>query len=128
MPRFRFGSFFAIRAGSCDGGGATSNSRSAVGVPVCSCCWTESWLTVSFTVILSTYALRTGSVDAFQAGLREYAIDLVGTHLSTLYGPSDGKLLPSSVLAGRYLSDSTGAGEKAGRVSMPTKYVAGWVR
>src|SRR5882757_4061090 len=113
MPRLRFGSFFAIRAGSCDGGGPTSNSRSAVGVPVCSCCWTESWVTVSLTTILSTYALRTGSDAGSQAVLREYAIGLVGTHLSTLYGPSDGKLLPRSVLAGRYLSDSTGAGEKA---------------
>ena len=61
-------------------------------------------------------------------GLREYVIDLVGTHESTLYGPSDGKLLPSSVLAGRYLSDSTGAAEKAGSVSMSTKYDACWVR
>src|SRR3954452_17959643 len=87
MPRFRFLSFFAISAGSCDGGGATSHSRSAVGVPVCSCCWIESWLTVSFTTILSTYALRTGSVDAFQAGLREKVIALVGYHESTFAIP-----------------------------------------
>ncbi len=69
-PRFRFGSLVLISAGSCDGGGSASNSMSALGVPVCSCCWIESWLTVSLTTILSTYALRTGSVDACQAGLR----------------------------------------------------------
>src|SRR4051812_24456187 len=89
-PRFRFLSFLAISAGNCDGGGPASNSMSALGVPVCSCCWIESWLTVSFTTILSTYALRTLSDAGSQAELREYVIDLVGTHLSTLYGPSDG--------------------------------------
>src|SRR5689334_2717424 len=53
-PIVRLGSFLAIRAGSCEGGGKLSNSRSALGVPVCSCCCVESWVTVSLMTILST--------------------------------------------------------------------------
>ena len=57
------GSFFAISAGQLRRRRRTSsNSMSALGVPVCSCCWIESWLTVSLITILSTYALRIGSV------------------------------------------------------------------
>src|SRR6476620_9708030 len=53
-PMLRFGSFLAMSAGSCEGGGKLSNSMSALGVPVCSCCWVESWVTVSLMTILST--------------------------------------------------------------------------
>src|SRR4051794_12716236 len=65
-PMVRFGSFLAMSAGSCEGGGKLSNSMSALGVPVCSCCCVESCVTVSLTTILSTYALRTGSDAASQ--------------------------------------------------------------
>ena len=79
----------AIRPGSCDGGAKASNSMSALGVPVCSCCWIESWLTVSLITTLSTYALRIGSVAASQAGLRMKVIFFVGVYESILYGPSE---------------------------------------
>ncbi len=42
----------------------------AAAVLVCSCCWIAVWLPVSVTLISFTYALRIGSVLAFQAGLR----------------------------------------------------------
>ena len=71
-----------MSAGSCEGG-KTSHSMSAVGVPVCSCCCTESWLTVSLTTTLSTYALRIGSVAGVQAGLRTKVIFFVGAYDST---------------------------------------------
>ena len=64
------GSFEEISDGSWDGGGKLSHSMSAVAVPVSSCCWVESWVTVSLTLISSTYALRMGSLAGSQAGLR----------------------------------------------------------
>ena len=94
---------------------------SALGVPVSSCCWAESWLTVSLMTILSTYALRIGSVAASHAGLRTKVMFFVGVYESILYGPSESVCWASSELPGTYASHSTGAGEKAGRVSMSTK-------
>src|SRR5262245_21044774 len=88
-PRFRFGSFFAISAGSWLGGGAWSNSMSVLAVPVWSCCWIESWLTVSLTTTLSTYALRIGSVSELHALLRVNTISLVGFQVWIWYGPSE---------------------------------------
>src|SRR5262249_2393870 len=99
-PRLRFGSLLAISAGSWDGGGKSSNSMSAEAVPVCSCCWALSWLTVSLMMILSTYAFRTVAVEAFHAGLRSYTICLVGVYVVILYGPSEIVCWPSSALAG----------------------------
>src|SRR5262245_30566750 len=77
--------------------------------------------------ILSTYALRTGSVAGSHAGLRTNSIDFVGSYDATSYGPSEIWCVARSALAGRYCRTSLGAGENAGRVSMSTKYVAGWV-
>ena len=57
---------------------------SALGVPVCSCCWIESWLTVSLMTTLSTYALRIGSVAASQAGLRLKVMFFVGAYESIM--------------------------------------------
>ena len=42
----------------------------AAAVLVCSCCWLVCWVPVSVTTILSTYALRIGSVLAFHTGFR----------------------------------------------------------
>src|SRR4249919_1488563 len=99
-PRLRLGSLLAISAGSWDGGGKLSNSRSALGVPVCNCCWVLSCVTVSLTMILSTYALRIGSVEAFHAVLRSNTICLVGLYVVILYGPSEIVCCASSALPG----------------------------
>ena len=64
--------------GSAPTGGNASNSIDAAAVLVCSCCWTLVWFPVSVTTILSTYALRIGSLLAFQAGLRTNTIVLAG--------------------------------------------------
>src|SRR6476646_1330176 len=114
-----------MSAGSCDGGGKTSHSMSAVGVPVCSCCWTESCVTVSLTTTLSTYALRIGSDAPAQAGLRVKVMLFVGAYDSTTYGPSEIVCCPSSALPGTYALYAFGAGEKAVRVSMSAKKLAG---
>ena len=58
------------RPGSAPTGGNASNSMLAAAVLVCSCCWIAGSLPVSVTLISLTYALRTGSVLAFHAGLR----------------------------------------------------------
>ena len=88
-PRFRFGSFDAIRPGQLRRGWRLVELHVGAAVPVCSCCWIESWLTVSLTTTLSTYACRIGSVEACQAGLRVKVISLVGFHDVTWYGPSE---------------------------------------
>ena len=77
-----------------------SNIMSALGAPVCSCCWIDSWLCVSSTTILSTNAPRIVSVSAFHAGLRDISMRFVGSYASTLYGPFPIRFLPSSVLPG----------------------------
>ena len=93
-------SLAASSPGICDGGVPMSNFMSALGVPVCSCCWIDSWLCVSSKTILSTNAPRIGSVAGFHAGLRDSSMRFVGSYLSTLYGPSTTRCCPISVLPG----------------------------
>src|SRR5512139_915047 len=42
-PRWSSGSLLAMSWESCEGGGKLLNSMSAFAVPVCSCCWVDSW-------------------------------------------------------------------------------------
>ena len=101
-PRIRFGSFFAIRPGICAGGGCESpHSACAVGEFACSCCWTDACGTVMLTLISSTYAFRSGSLDAFQAGLRTKSMLLPGLYDAILYGPSEIVCWASAELIGR---------------------------
>ena len=67
-------------------GTAWSQSRSAV--PASTCCSAasgEAWPWMTW--IPSTYALRSGSVSAFHAGLRPRSISLVATYFVIWYGP-----------------------------------------
>ena len=66
-PRLKFlppAFIWLIRPGTAETGGKLSNSIDAAAVLVCSCCWLVSCWPVSVTTILSTYALRIGSLLA----------------------------------------------------------------
>ena len=80
-----------------------------VGVPVCSCCWIESWLTglVDHDLVDVRLADRVGRRRP-RRGCARRRSTWSAVHDSTLYGPSEIWCWPSSVLAGRYLSTSIG--------------------
>src|SRR5947209_297925 len=93
--------------GSCNrpgiwvGGTPMSQSMSACGVLVRICEMIPAWLPVSDTSISLTYALSTGSADAFHAGLRLNTIEVLGLYDLIMYGPSDGWCVARAVLLGR---------------------------
>ena len=90
-------------------------------VPACSCCCTLSEVRPSVTVILLTYACRSGSVDCSQAGLRASAKDLPAAYDVIWYGPSDRVCCRKVALSGTYFMYSMGRAEQKPMVRMYVK-------
>ena len=121
-------SFARNSAGTCaDGTTASENCMSTV--PASICCCTAAASCPMATSMLSTWALRIGSVSAFHTGLRSRTKLWSGSYDAMRYGPVAIMFWRSSGESGRYSRYSTGWGEvKTPSARMLRKSAAGWVR